>query len=112
MSKPQFYLVVLWIASAIVLLAVIRAAKLSIKQDKPWEERQFYCLESVILDAFAIMFGTLAAIIEFIEGYYVLFIGSLMQIVTVLSGAIFMIRAYIICKGAANRWKKLNSSET
>ena len=94
MTKIQFYMIVLQVVSLILLLCAVYVANLSLKEDN-LEIRRFHCFEVISLEALAIAVSSIYTIVEFAEGYIVMPILGVLEIVAVAIGIYYMVRSYI-----------------
>ena len=94
MSRIQFYMIVLQVVSLSLMLSAVHVVKLSLKEDN-LEMRRFHCFEVISLEALAIAVSLIYTIVEFAEGYIVMPILGVLEIVAVSVGIYYMVRSYI-----------------
>ena len=94
MTQTQFYMIVLQAVSLILLLSAVHVTNLSVKGDD-LEMRRFHCFEVISLEALAIAVSLIYTIVEFAEGYIVMPILGVLEIVAVSVGIYYMVRSYI-----------------
>lgn len=94
MTRIQFYMIALQVVSLILLFSAVHVANMSLKEDN-LEMRRFHCFEVISLEALAIAFSAIYTIVEFSEGYIVMPILGVLEIVAVSIGIYYMVRAYI-----------------
>lgn len=82
------------VVSLIIMLFAIHVANLSVKGDD-LEMRRFHCFEVISLEALAIAVSLIYTIVEFAEGYIVMPILGVLEIVAVSVGIYYMVRSYI-----------------
>ena len=94
MSRIQFYMIVLQVVSLIIMLFAIHVTNIFLKGDD-LEMRRFHCFEVILLEALAFVCASIYTIVEFSEGYIVMPILGVLEIVAVSIGIYYMVRAYI-----------------
>lgn len=94
MQRIQFYMIVIQAVSLIIMLFAIHVANLSLKEDN-LEMRRFHCFEVISLEALALVCASIYTIVEFSEGYLVMPILGVLEIVAVSIAIYYMVRSYI-----------------
>ena len=94
MTRIQFYMIALQVVSLIIMLFAIHVAKLSLKGDN-LKRRRSKCFKVISLEALAFVCASIYTIVEFSEGYIVMPILGVLEIVAVSIAIYYMVRAYI-----------------
>lgn len=94
MPRIQFYMIAIQVVSLIIMLFAIHVANISLKGDN-LKRRRSKCFEVISLEALAFVCASIYTIVELSEGYIVMPILGLIELVALSIGIYYMVRAYI-----------------